>query len=204
MADTSRRFGWGRRLPHPIQYFGGKRLKTFATVALVIGLLGDAALADSTPPPCETDGTLKVCVTSAALNVTTSIQVARVSITLRITNTSSEEIQLAYVSQQGESIFAPTDSTGVSDDVEPIRVSGIGWCRSSGCRDSISYSSISAGHPFHVQLSFVGRITETSIAQFKATNRATFAGTLSIIKNHQQHYSPLPTPEFQFSNSLRQ
>jgi hypothetical protein len=175
------------------------------TASFGVCLIGCTAIFAEPSPNCATDGTMEVCVVSAAIAGSNSKYMngdfgVDVFLTLRITNLTKGTFNLAQL--EGEMSFMPGNAPSISPAAN-LRISGLRQCNMT-CNDpsSQAFTAFSPSRPLFVQYAYQGRASEGALEMLKLVKTAVFTATLSIGESGRQRFIPLPAPQFAFSNGL--
>ncbi|MDE2184964.1 MAG: hypothetical protein KGJ78_18270 [Alphaproteobacteria bacterium] len=173
--------------------------------AVVCGCLLLGTASARAAPNCASDGTIEVCVVSAAISPSPVRYMngnvgVDVFLTLRITNVTPDPVNIAFV---GDAMsFNPENAPAITPQ-DNLRVSGMNRCLNA-CGDpgSQDFTTFSPGRPLVVQVSFNGGESGGAIDMLRGAASAMFTATLSVGEQGRQRFAPLPTPEFSFGNGL--
>ncbi len=179
----------------------GVTLKTWAAAILACVSCGTWSIA-ALAPSCAADGSIEVCVVSAAISSSTFIMDDGVDVfvTLRITNKTDTPISVALLGN--EMSFMPENAPAITPSAM-VQMSGMQQCNQQ-CRDPSSdeFTTFPPGRPLLVQIRYAGHVSGDGRRMLRSATTASFTATLSEGERGQQRFVPLPTPEFRFGNGL--
>ena len=169
-----------------------------AGTCLLLGA-GSATAAPADKANCATDGTIDVCVVSGAISLSTNTVAADVFVTLRITNQTSDPLQLTMCKDMS---FAPENAPGLTPmNLGYIQVSGMS---AAECERNFSAASttFAPGRPLLVQIRYPALLSNDAKQMLRSATVASFTATLSENVGDKREFIPLPTPEFRFGNGF--
>lgn len=181
-------------------------LRGLTCVALLAFVLNvRAADADA----CAGDGTISVCVKSAAL---TADRIDRnevwsiVSLNLELTNKSDYPIDLVLLGDYNRISLSPESAEAIFNAFRPgnenMSVSGLKTCYMERiCEDAKDgVTTIAPKSPTRIHVRFSGKTHRSSLPQLQLATKAGFNATLYVWERGKLRTIPLPVPEFPFAN----
>jgi len=150
---------------------------------------------------CATDGTMSVCVVSAAIAVADNPVFVDVSITLQITDKTGDPLSMLISDDMS---FTPENAPSMTPaNLAYIHVSGMVACSNACVNDpSPRYTTFSPGRPLLVQIRFPASVSDNSRRLLQSATVASFTATLREDDGQGQRLIPLPSSQFKFGKGL--
>lgn len=174
---------------------------------LVIGVISanaSASFAQESDKQCASDGTIKVCVVSAAVTMDGRISDdARlvVSMTLRFEVLTDYPVELLL----GQDFsFMPRNAIALTPRYTP-KSSGISNCipstGSPSCRNERP-TTLFPRKPVQAQITYTAEIDSRALGLIQIASNATFSVSLYVTERSKSRTVALPLPEFTFGNGV--
>jgi hypothetical protein len=169
-----------------------------ALIAAACLCLPSAAGAQTDRPGCAQDTSVLTCITSAAMTLDWTNEEdtqVRVSVTLRISNTTDYPIGVAL--QDSDFAFTPQNAATIAPDRTP-NISGLELCYRSECE----FVTVAPGRSALVQISYTGEFDTPGLPLMQVARTASFSGALRIDDRGATRTTPIALEGFAFGNAL--
>ncbi|MBP6014387.1 MAG: hypothetical protein KBA31_19315 [Alphaproteobacteria bacterium] len=157
---------------------------------------------------CAGDGTISVCVKSAALTPDRVDNLgvwSRVSLNLELTNKSEYPIDMILLADYNALSLSPESAEAIFNAFRPgenLRVSGLKTCYiERACREpKDGLTTIAPKVATRIHIDFSGKTLKAALPQLQLATKAGFNATLYVWERGKSRIIPIPVPEFPFAN----